>query len=270
MGQRFVVLVLFVGLFGICFCGCENQGQKVERLIKELQHRKAKVRANAAMALALFYPPNAAEGAVPALIPLLQDEDANVRADAIYALGSIGESTKNARPVIVPALIQALHQDARVRANVAMALMQIGTPETLKALKTAVPDLIQALQDRDKGVRADAAEALGMIGEGAKDAVSALIKLLQDEGIHVRASVARALVQIGTPDAIKAVKDTVSVLIQALQNQDGIVRVDTAYVLGAIGESAKDTVPALIQALQHQEVRQCGCGRNISEYWTSH
>ena len=40
MGQRFVVLVLFVGLVGICFCGCENQGQKVERLIKELKHRK--------------------------------------------------------------------------------------------------------------------------------------------------------------------------------------------------------------------------------------
>ena len=54
MGQRFVVLVLFVGLVGICFCGCENQGQKVERLIKELKHRKAKVRANAAMAL--FHP----------------------------------------------------------------------------------------------------------------------------------------------------------------------------------------------------------------------
>ena len=48
MGQRFVVLV------GICFCGCENQGQKVERLIKESKHRKAKVRANAAMAL--FHP----------------------------------------------------------------------------------------------------------------------------------------------------------------------------------------------------------------------
>ena len=78
MGQRFVVLVLFVGLVGICFCGCENQGQKVERLIKELEHRKAKVRANAAMALALFYPPNAAEGAVPALIPLLQDPEVRV------------------------------------------------------------------------------------------------------------------------------------------------------------------------------------------------
>ena len=41
-----------------------------------------------------------------------------------------------------------------------------------------MPDLIQALQDRDKGVRTDAVYVLGMIGEGAKDTVSALIKLL--------------------------------------------------------------------------------------------
>ena len=96
MGNRFVVLVLFVGLVGICFCGCENQGQKVERLIKELKHRKAKVRANAAGEL--FNPSNAVKGAVPALIPLLQDEDATVRTNAIYSLGCIGESSKNARP----------------------------------------------------------------------------------------------------------------------------------------------------------------------------
>ena len=140
MGQRFVVLVLFVGLVGICFCGCENQGQKVERLIKELKHRKAKVRANAAMAL--FNPPNAVKGAVPALIPLLQDEDATVRANAIYSLGCIGESSKNARPVIVPALIQALHQDARICANVATVLKRIGTPEAIKAAEGAVPALI--------------------------------------------------------------------------------------------------------------------------------
>jgi len=169
MGQRFVVLVLFVGLVGICFCGCENQGQKVERLIKELQHRKAKVRANAAMAL--FNPPNAAEGAVPDLIQALQDRDKGVRAD------------------------------------VARALVQIGTPDAIKAVKDTVSVLIQALQDRDKGVRADATYVLGAIGESAKDAVPALTLAFQDLDPEVRQYAAEALMQIGTPEALKAVEE---------------------------------------------------------------
>ena len=205
MGKRFVVLVLFVGLVGICFCGCENQGQKVERLIKELKHRKAKVRANAAMAL--FNPPNAVKGAVPALIPLLQDEDATVRANAIYSLGCIGESSKNAKPIIVPALIQALHRDARICANVATALMRIGTPEAIKAAEGAVPTLIQALQDPDIQVRANAIYALDSIGESTKDAVPALILLLKDLNEDVRIHAANALRQIGTSEALKAVKE---------------------------------------------------------------
>ena len=231
MGKRFVVLVLFVGLVGICFCGCENQGQKVERLIKELKHRKAKVRANAAGEL--FNPSNAVKGAVPALIPLLQDEDATVRSNAIYSLGCIGESSKNAKPIIVPALIQALHQDARICANVATALMRIGTPEAIKAAEGAVPTLIQALQDPDVQVRANAIYALDsivcaldFIGESTKDAVPDLILLLKDLNEDVRIHAARALGQIGS-------KDAVSALTQALQGQDEDVCIHAVQAIRA-------------------------------------
>ena len=265
MGQRFVVLVLFVGLVGICFCGCENQGQKVERLIKELKHRKAKVRANAAMAL--FNPPNAVKGAVPALIPLLQDEDATVRANAIYSLGCIGESSKNAKPIIVPALIQALHQDARICANVATVLMRIGTPEAIKAAEGAVPTLIQALQDPDVQVRANAIYALDSIvcaldsiGESTKDAVSALMLLLKDQNVRLHALKcirAIALRQIGTPEAVKVAEGAVPALIQALQDPDIQVRANAIYALDFIGESATDAVPALILLLKdlNEDVR---------------
>jgi len=67
--------------------------------------------------------------------------------------------------------------------------------------------LIQALQDRDKGVRADAAYVLGAIGESAKDAVPALIQVLQDESMDVRINAAEALMQIGTPETLKAVEE---------------------------------------------------------------
>jgi len=48
MAERSViVMVLFVGLVGIWMGGCETQEQKVERLIKEFGHKKAKVRVRA-------------------------------------------------------------------------------------------------------------------------------------------------------------------------------------------------------------------------------
>ncbi|MDP7674514.1 MAG: HEAT repeat domain-containing protein, partial [Dehalococcoidia bacterium] len=59
----------------------------------------------------------------------------------------------------VPTLIQAL-QDPDVSVRVALPLGQIGTPD---AIKEAVPALIKALQDRNKWVRANAAEALKQI-----------------------------------------------------------------------------------------------------------
>ena len=127
------------------------------------------------------------ESQVESLIKQLQDED--VRSNAVEALGQI--RSKDA----VPALIQALQdQDPEVHVRAASALVQIGTPKTLKALKTAVPDLIQALQDRDKGVRADAASVLGMIGEGAKDAVPALIQALRDEDVRSNAKYALGII----------------------------------------------------------------------------
>ena len=38
------ILLLFVGLFGIWMGECENQEQRVEKLIKRLGHKKVKVR----------------------------------------------------------------------------------------------------------------------------------------------------------------------------------------------------------------------------------
>ena len=42
------ILLLFVGLVGIWMGGCENQEQRVEKLIKGLGHRKVKVRVRVA------------------------------------------------------------------------------------------------------------------------------------------------------------------------------------------------------------------------------
>ena len=112
------VMFLFVGLVGICFCGCENQEQKVERLIKELQDEDLSVRSSAAEALGKI-----GEGGidvVPALIPLLKDQE------------WIGENAKD----VVPALVLLLQgQRTDVFVNATWALVKIGTPEALKAVE---------------------------------------------------------------------------------------------------------------------------------------
>tara|TARA_B100000745_G_scaffold279312_1_gene210767 strand:+ start:224 stop:598 length:375 start_codon:yes stop_codon:yes gene_type:complete len=112
------VMFLFVGLFGIWMGGCETQEQKIERLIKQLGHKKVKVRVSAARALGLGLIGEGAVDAVPALIKALQDPE--VRWYAAGALGSI--RSKDA----VPSLIQVLQdKDEYVRVDAEWALRQI-------------------------------------------------------------------------------------------------------------------------------------------------
>jgi len=102
-----------------------------------------------------------------------------------------------------------------------------------------VHDLIQGLQSEDEELCADAAYALGQIGEPVKGAVPALIQALGDKEEFTRHAVVIALGQIGEPAAVPA-------LIQALGDKNQTVRYWAAYALGQIGKPA---VPALIQAL---------------------
>ena len=66
------------------------------------------------------------------LIQALQDQDADVRGNASFALGKIGEGAVDAVSALIP-LLQDEH--AGVRSNTAWALVQIGTPEALKAVE---------------------------------------------------------------------------------------------------------------------------------------
>ena len=96
-----------------------------------------------------------------------------------------------------------------------------------------VERLIKKLQHENPEVRVNAAEALGSIGEGAKDAVPALIQALQDQNKDVRWNAVEALRRIGS-------LDTVSALIQVLQDADSDVRSIAAVALGEMGPEAKD------------------------------
>jgi len=161
--------------------------------------------------------------AVPALIQALGSRSDRVRRVACEALGAIGdpqavpalsvcahageESARKALQTLghpAPDLPQAVAQLAAkgawgvlIRAlpneKVREAVVGLGTP--------AVPALIQALRDWDRGVRWAAAEALVKIGTPA---VPALIQALGSRSDRVRRAAAAALGKLGDPQAVPA------------------------------------------------------------------
>lgn len=109
-------------------------------------------------------------------------------------------------PVLVPQMpaIQPFEQWSEQQAA-ADALGRIGPP--------AVPQLIQALRNRDPLVRKEAAQVLARMGSDAREAVPDLMRLLDDEDETIRKTAARTLGRIG-PDAAPAVPALMRTLLQ--------------------------------------------------------
>lgn len=122
-------------------------------------------------------------------------------------------------PNNIDILVKALSdRDKGVREQAAKALGDLGEP--------AVPRLTMLNNHTDWRVRYRAAEALGMIHE--PDSISALLQFLGDEKDHVRYMAAKSL---GKLRAIEAVEP----LIRSLKDENEFVRKVAAESLGAIG-----------------------------------
>jgi len=105
----------------------------------------------------------------------------------------------------------------------------------------AVELLIDALRDKDWGVRSETATALGKIGDAR--ATLALAGALKDPDSVVRGNAAWALSQIKDTRAVEP-------LIAALGDEDRFVRGQAAEALGELGDSR--AVEPLIAALKHR------------------
>lgn len=132
------------------------------------------------------------EQILPKVLPLLRDENAEIRRLAAEVLG------KNGGSGVVQALIDALFDpDAAVRDAVTDALGQLGD-------HAAVPALIEALYDANIDVRFGAAEALRLLADPR--AVVDLIHVLDNDDTPMAAMAAMALHEIGTPEALAAIQ----------------------------------------------------------------
>jgi HEAT repeat protein/energy-coupling factor transporter ATP-binding protein EcfA2 len=169
---------------------------------------------------------------IEALINLFDDEKMNIwmKWRVASALGIIGE------PAVEP-LIDVLYNPDKnkdVYWYATIALQKIGV--------SAVEPLIAVLSHSDEYVRAQAAQALGEIGDVR--AVEALIGILQDSNVAVRRDAAEALGKIGNAHAVEA-------LIVALSDPHEDVRKSSAKALGKIGDSR--AIGPLITLLHDKE-----------------
>ena len=112
----------------------------------------------------------AAQSAVPALTESIGDEDAEVRREVLYSLGSIIADKGPADPRIVAALDDP---ELRMRATAAYALGRVGP-----AAKAAVPKLSDHLESDDPLVRIVRAWALAHIAPQDAQLVSKIVPVL--------------------------------------------------------------------------------------------
>lgn len=156
------------------------------------------------------------------------------------ALSVLGELGPGAAGA-VRVLVSAL-QDAGVRADAAHALGGIG-----EAAVEAVPALAEGLKAGDAEFRAACAGALAGIGPKARDASPALRAALADIEPDVRSAAARALGALGATDAVAE-------LIALARSDDQDVRSSAIAALGDLGPPAAEAVDVLIPLLDREEL----------------
>ena len=208
-----------------------EKGAAIEALKGALKDEDAQVRQQAMSALGMLHDKSALE----AFKSALNDKDPQIRSQAVWALGVNGDDS------VIEPLIRALQdQDARVREQAAWGL-------GLKGDNRAVEPLSRALKDQDEKVRSQAAWALGLKGNGST--VDDLGKALTDSSARVRAQAAWALGLKGNDRAVEP-------LTLALKDDNGHVRSMAAWALGLKGDQRAAEALSVAMKDQDKEVRQ--------------
>ena len=193
--------------------------------------------------------------AVEALVPLLQDDDYDVRRADVEALGQIGDARS-----IGPLVLALKDEQSSVRSIVGGALRRIDYNwEKSDAAKAVLPELKAALKDKEYWVRQAAAQAMQKISDvraqepallgGMTDplqykrqaAADALLEALGDLDRDLRQAAAEGLGRIGDGRANES-------LVEALQDPDRWVRTAAAQALESLQWQPADESQRLLQA----------------------
>jgi HEAT repeat protein len=117
------------------------------------------------------------------------------------------------------------------------ALHELGNLAQIKKslIADALPDVYKAVEDKDAGVRAAAAEALGKADEPYSKAGEILVKLIKnDKEESVKISAIRGLTVMGqnAKDALPAIRDVVSATKDDKKSKLGAAAKDALKAIG--------------------------------------
>lgn len=169
---------------------------------------------------------------VDALLPVLKDEDGDVRNAVVKVLAG------NDDPGAVDALVATLKKkDSAIRAGACQAL-GLGKRASARA------DLEKLVKEKDWIARARASEALGRIGDAG--AVPSLLPALKDPEVEVRIAAADALGALGDESAGPA-------LIAALTEKEWRLRASAIAALARV--RTRDAIEPLVKIVSGDEGR---------------
>ena len=141
----------------------------------------------------------------------------------------------------IPQLLEALqHKDRRVRLRALRCLGNMGSPA-----KAAAKQVIAALDDKDMLVRVQAVRVLTQLGPGLLPSLQEALKSAQ---INVKVGACEALALMGAEAA-----PAVEALISSAGEGELIVRAEAMHALGEIGPDAKKTTALLRQTIAKEE-----------------
>lgn len=185
----------------------------IDAALRDVASGSPRARALAAHALGDVSDPTEKRRAVDALVRALDDDKAEVRAEACSSLGSLRE------PHALPHLVTRLDDGIpEVRQNAAIALGSLGLVDAFDALAGA-------LREGPADLRFQAATSLAEVD--AARAYGPLLAALSDRDPQVVAAAALALGAIGDPRAIESLKPV-------LEHTDAGTRFDAAYALAEL------------------------------------
>ena len=213
----------------------------VEPLIDLLRHPNAEARTWSLQTLDLLGPH--AELAVPALAELLGQEDVDRQETelALLVLRDLGESARDARPV-VEAL---LRRGGDLPVSAAEALTAMGGD--------AVTPLIEALGSGDASSRASAAECLRVLDRAAAPALSALRSALRDADdlVRYRAAMAIWMIDLDGSRTLPIVREFIRDGSAAYPQLRG----EALTALRLFATEAKSAVPDIVALLEGESLR---------------
>jgi hypothetical protein len=195
-----------------------GDGEAAERLISLLDDPRARIRRDAAAALAAIKD----ERSVPPLLELLEDDDIRVRQRAAFALGELGDQRA------AGALLAGINDDDQgLAAACAYALGKLRE-------ERAVTALIAALDRPYVQLRMQAALSLGEIGD--RSAVDPLIALLKDANSdqQVRLAAVISLKELLPPVEFSALLETLPAPARKDAFSDGLAEDIAEFSTGVL------------------------------------